>query len=1198
MSNWHVGQLKFALGLGSIMSFYGVVTFIVMMMPEGSVGRNQKIVVIVLVLLTMPFTLLGGYLAARRSRKKEEKAKAEAEAKAGEGQQAAQPTAAATTSAVAADATALAGLEEVVQFIKTSNLGSGGKDAIYSLPWYLVAGAPKAGKSSLVIGSNLNFQNLPSQRQSELKIVRPTPNVDWRVTSEGVFIDTAGRYGSEGIDGEEWAALLEAIRKYRPNRPIDGFILTVDVNTITKGDERQNEEHAKVLRARLDDTLQRLKVKFPVYLVFTQADSIEGFRDSFSASKKEDKTLVWGATIPIEKSENAQASFDSEFEVLQDAVMRRRLSRLSAPFPAVRQLRIFNFPLHFGAARRKFGSFVNALFRPNPFSENPFFRGFYFTSAPGTKGSGNVPVTVGNTYFTERLFKDVILRDRDVVRTFQAQQQRAPIFGWVMTFIGAMIVLGLLGLTAVSLVSNKQMLDEAASVGDKGLALRRADLNRDILTKKEDEVREELRVLEGMRPMLATLDDNNRNGAPLYMRMGMYSGNGIYLQSLLPLYMNLVEKRFKQPAIRKLEAELKQFAESGQLAGRDDIEREASLNKNYNLLKAYLMLSDGSQQIDGKTVRYREKAEATHIAATLREYWLTESKVPNDMKATAEMHLDFWSRQIDRAEGLGEFPRIQLNAKLVDEARRKLQAFPAVNRYYSNQVSRISREIDDKIGPTTVESMVARGGADTSLLTGTYRVPGAFTRPGFELMKTAIAEADSKLAEDDWVMGELGKRQLVQAQATDAAKLEDLYYRDYADHWRKFVRGTQLRSFEKRSDAVDAFQVLSSANSPMKRIVIEVENNTNLSKKIDGGGWLDWIFSFFSKKKEEGPGNTQPEKEFRPVTTFVGKPEQGENAPIEKYQSELQRVYTKLSTVNDDQFRRAIEEMANEKDPLDVNKREQAVNGLVSAFNETPAGQEVATLLQQPILNLKNLLGAGVKQQIERTWRDSILPDAKALEALYPFADGQQEADFETISRFLSPTEGKLSKFYDERLKNYFEEVGGQLKPRDTADMQFTDEFVAYLNNAFALRRAFFGSSPTPKFDYEFSLKPSPDAVIEVSIDGQKITSEGTGSIRGTFPAAQSSETGVAINLVSTAASSANTSTGTTTATSAPPFAGKWGLFRFVEASKPQKQASGEYLLSISAGGKSIGATIKSSSGDLFDKQTFQKVKAPDKALK
>ena len=87
--------------------------------------------------------------------------------------------------------------------------------------------------------------------------------------------------------------------------------------------------------------------------------------------------LVWGATIPLEKSENAHSLFDEEYGLLHNSVMKRRLMRLSAPFPPVRQLRIFNFPLHFGSARRKLGGFVLTLFRPNPFSESPFLRGFY-----------------------------------------------------------------------------------------------------------------------------------------------------------------------------------------------------------------------------------------------------------------------------------------------------------------------------------------------------------------------------------------------------------------------------------------------------------------------------------------------------------------------------------------------------------------------------------------------------------------------------------------------------------------------------------------------------------------------------------------------------------------------------------------------------------------------------------------------------
>ncbi|MFH3574931.1 type VI secretion protein IcmF/TssM N-terminal domain-containing protein, partial [Acinetobacter baumannii] len=89
----------------------------------------------------------------------------------------------------------------------------------------------------------------------------------------------------------------------------------------------------------------------------------------------------------------------------------------------VRQLRIFNFPLHFGTARRRFGAFVNTLFRPNPFSENPFLRGFYFTAAPPSKNQSAGVQTVSNSFFIRRFFRDVVLRDKDLVKTFLAQRQ-------------------------------------------------------------------------------------------------------------------------------------------------------------------------------------------------------------------------------------------------------------------------------------------------------------------------------------------------------------------------------------------------------------------------------------------------------------------------------------------------------------------------------------------------------------------------------------------------------------------------------------------------------------------------------------------------------------------------------------------------------------------------------------------------------
>ena len=1191
MSSFHVNQLKYAFGLGGMLSFYGLVTVIVYMLPPSVASHNYKIAVIIAVLLTLPFALIIMFVASRRDKKKRKQAELE-KANAAETPAAAVDQQPAKTAAAAVNTDIDAGAQETIQFLKSSNLGDGGKDAVYSLPWYIVAGPNRSGKSSLVMGSNLNFQTLPSQRQSEQKFVRPTAAVDWRVTSDAVFVDTSGRYQNDGGEADEWASLLETVRKNRPNRPIDGFILTVNTDDILKGDEQSIEEMAKVLRSRLDEAVQRFKQPFPVYLVFTNADAIEGFRDSFSTSKNEGKNLVWGATFPIEKSENAQGMFDGEYEILQTSVMKRRLARLSAPFPPLRQLRIFNFPLHFGSARRRFGSFVNALFRPNPFSQNPFLRGFYFTASPAAAQTGNAPSTVGRTSFTERLFRDVILRDKDLVKTFLAERQRAPIFGWVLTMLGALVIAALLVTAGISLVTNRQMLQDAENRGGKMLTIAKSDAGKNPLEKNEDETRRELNATEDLRVLVAKLDDYERNGAPLYMRMGLYSGNRLLEQNLLPIYMTVVEKRFKAPTIRRIEADLQKFSSSNPVANpsQPTEAEEKLLAKNYDLLKAYLML----------TGDFKQKADGTHIANTLKDYWTAESKIPSDMKLVALQQLEFWAKQADRDNASGyTFPRISPNGKLISDVRTKLQAFPAPYRYLSRKVTEISKEIDDTIGPTSAEALLVRSGADSTYITGNYVVPSAYTRTGYEKMKIAISEADQKLSEDDWVMGEEGKR--APAQATDAARIQERYLRDYADNWRSFVKGIEVKPYKTRAEAENALEAFSSANSPMKRLARDIAKNTNLSAKLEPDGWFEWAKSWFVKKAAQEQGNTEPEKEFRPLFAFVGTPEQTQNVNLEKYQTEIGKVFAAFRGKTDDQVKQIAQKMANDDDPLKLGDRETAIINAMAGFKDTGAGQDLSVMLLKPVSNLRSLLGAGAREQLEKTWNEQILPAAKEIEKGYPFQDGDAEADLTKLTAFLNPVDGKFSKFFDERLSKYFEEADGKYKVKEGSDVNFSEGFVAYLNSVMQLRKGLFGTNPKPKFEYAFAFQPNKDALIEISIDGQKTTSEGTGSLNGSFPGASATETGVIMKIAGMGGSATPDPSGGAAPVASEGtkiFQGNWGLFRFVDAGGPQKQASGEYLLRYSVGGKAVSATIKPSGVDLFDENVFRQVQAPQTFLK
>jgi len=87
--------------------------------------------------------------------------------------------------------------------------------------------------------------------------------------------------------------------------------------------------------------------------------------------------------------------------------------------------------------------------------------------------------------------------------------------------------------------------------------------------------------------------------------------------------------------------------------------------------------------------------------------------------------------------------------------------------------------------------------------------------------------------------------------------------------------------------------------------------------------------------------------------------------------------------------------------------------------------------------------------------------------------------------------------------------------------------------------------------------------------------------------------------MPSSGANTASNSNTSTSAAGAPlKYPGSWGLFRFVEASKPVKQEGGVYQLSFTVSGKAVTATIKSKGENLFDKAIFEQIRVPQTFLK
>lgn len=1166
-------QIKSALGISALVSFYGIASLAVWFLgPSLGMGLAWQITIIALILLTWPFAILINHFRSKRAKKR-----AEVSAAAGD-QQAEKSTA--PPKRVYDELSRAA--EEAVQWLRSSLLaGAKSNRAVYALPWFVVAGPPASGKTSLLLSSGLDFHTLPSQRRADHNIVRATRYCDWRVTDVGVFIDTAGRYQNDGPARDEWLALLDTIKKYRADRPLDGFLITVNAKRILLSSEAEIEQLAKTLRARLDELIHLARVRFPVYLLFTHLDSVNGFSDFFREGEADAGSEVFGVTIPLEKSPGAHALFDVEFDFLYHSLSRKRLILLQRSATAKARLNIFDFPWRFRDSQGKLGLFTSSIFRPNPFSESPLLRGFYFTAsaANGDRTSSRTvaeadderpAAAVGKGYFIDRFFREVLLRDKDLASSFQASRKHPP---RLRVYLLAAAVLALLIFAvgaAVSFLGNHELLAEATERGARVEAIRHADLGKDVTKKEPVAARDEVEAVEALRGTLAKLDDYDRNSPPLKLRFGLYSGNAIN-SALRAIYFDSIQQRFVKPAGAALEQDLQSFANganvtasagAGSLAPTSDPsanqDDEDVLGHNYDLLKAYMMLAD------------RSKVDAAFLAGQLEGYWKKTS--PSDMEPTSLRQLQFFAAQA----GAEDAPQYPIDTRLVERVQRKLTAYPPFKRYYKQLIS----EINAKTKPVTVDSVVKGSGLDE--LVGTHTVPGSFTIDGYRNFIQPVFDSNSaEISKDDWVMGSAAAG--AEAHSNDIAELKSLYWNQYSDHWRQFLRGISVRPFKTPAEAVASLRVLSATDSPIAAVLAAVARHTQLSSKPKESGVWHWITSFFSSKAgQDTIGDTPVEREFAPLIEFVGSTESKKDAgAITQYRDELLQMGDRLENKTPEQLAETSKALLAGKDEIGLQKAEKTANRLLS---RTPAATDAAGFLKQPIENTRALLYQGVSEQIDQEWTE-VYAKAQQLESGYPFSDGS-DASVADLSQFLNPVNGKFSVFLNKLLVTSIEGTAGQWRRKPSSSFRISDDGLKFLNDAGRLRDALFpdATSQQPAVSYQLTLQPEKDTEVTIDIYGKPVQTVGVGdqTIKFDWPAPPGSLE-AKITVVPK-----------TTLLAEPPttFKGEWALFRLFDQGAPGPSAP--YKLSWKVGSVVVHATLQPlTANHPFDRRLFRNLRAP-----
>ena len=362
--------------------------------------------------------------------------------------------------------------KEAIETLRRSHLRKYG-NPLYVLPWYMVLGESGSGKTTAIKSANLSS---PFATMAQTSGISGTKNCDWWLFEQAIILDTAGRYAipvDEGRDKEEWRKFLNLLTKYRKKEPLNGLIVTIPADKLLQGDEAALEEDARAIRRRIDELMLALGTKFPVYVLITKCDLIQGMTEFCDQLPEEALKQAMGA-INRDLGNSAVEFLSKAMDSISEKLRDLRLLLLHKAKGRVEPGLVL-FPEEFDRLRPGLEVFIKTAFQENPYQETPLLRGLFFSSgrqegtpyshflnALGLIDQKQVLPGTNRGLFLHDFFAKILPADRGLFAPTQRALEwsrltrNLALVAWI-TFVGA-----LCGLMSFSFYKNLSILKETS----------------------------------------------------------------------------------------------------------------------------------------------------------------------------------------------------------------------------------------------------------------------------------------------------------------------------------------------------------------------------------------------------------------------------------------------------------------------------------------------------------------------------------------------------------------------------------------------------------------------------------------------------------------------------------------------------------------------------------------------------------------
>jgi len=306
----------------------------------------------------------------------------------------------------------------------------------YELPWYLVIGEEQSKKASILRSSSLDFPVNINYKDSEYNDNRDDmSSFRWFFAEESVFINVPSAYVSTDKDRLEkvvWNEFLRLFKKERWRKPVNGIILTLNIEKFYSDSEEELREYAKVLRARFDELSKAFFSQIPIYVIISGLESVDGFYEYFNTLTDEEKREILGVTFDENLVNINENTIATKFSLLQKRLESDRIDKLYREFDVDSRAKAYFFNDKLRELLHKITKFNAQLFSKTRFHAPLMLRGIYFTSV-------NNQILKG--IFLPKVFDKIILSETNLVKIDKNFKRKYSILQWVLISLLSAVVL-------------------------------------------------------------------------------------------------------------------------------------------------------------------------------------------------------------------------------------------------------------------------------------------------------------------------------------------------------------------------------------------------------------------------------------------------------------------------------------------------------------------------------------------------------------------------------------------------------------------------------------------------------------------------------------------------------------------------------------------------------------------------------------